>query len=163
MKINKKGFFLIETIAVLGITTIVLVTLYAQISNSYQNYSRNATYNTVESIHATRTIKSYIEKVGKGPVIASLQASGVPILDITSYTFDATTYYGALLSDLNVKKVYLSNYDINSVVTNYTTYNIDAKFLDFLRTLKVVDTKNVYRIIIVLYNEEYSSIIVNAI
>lgn len=163
MKKNKKGFFLIETIAVLGITTVVLVTLYAQISNSYQNYEKNATYNTVESIHAVHTLKSYMEKAGKGPVIASLQASGNPILDITSYTFDATTYYGTLLSNLNVKKVYISNYDVSSVVTNYATYNIDAKFLDFLRTLKVVDTKNVYRIIIVLYNEEYSSVIINAI
>lgn len=163
MEKNKKGFFLIETIAVLGITTVVLVTLYAQISNSYQNYEKNATYNTVESIHAVHTLKSYMEKAGKGPVIASLQASGNPILDITSYTFDATTYYGTLLSNLNVKKVYISNYDVSSVVTNYATYNIDAKFLDFLRTLKVVDTKNVYRIIIVLYNEEYSSVIINAI
>lgn len=162
MKINKKGFFLIETIAVLGITTVVLVTMYSQISNSYQNYSRNATYNTVESVHATRTLKSYIERVGKGPVIASLQASGAPIFDITNYTFDATTYYATLIANLNIKKIYISNYDINSVVTNYVTYNIDAKFLDFLRTQKVIDSKNIYRIIIILNNGQYSSITINA-
>jgi Tfp pilus assembly protein PilE len=159
IKLNKKGFFLIETIAIISVVAIVLVSLYSQISILYNNYIRNANYNTVESIHAVRNVKTYIEQHYTPSLISDLGSSTSPLLDIKNYGFDTTGYYNALITDLNIKNIYFSSYNINSLLTDYASYNIDASFLDYLKTLKVSDAKpDTYRIIIILNNGNYSNI-----
>jgi len=159
IKLNNKGFFLVETIAIVSIVAIVLVSLYSQISILYSNYIRNANYNTVESIHAVRNVKKYIEQNYTATLVSDLAASASPLLDIKSYAFDATGYYAALIADSNIKSIYFSAYDINALLTNYASYNINASFLDYLKTLKVSDSKaDTYRIIIILNNGNYSNI-----
>ncbi|MDD2203598.1 MAG: hypothetical protein PHT75_04050 [Bacilli bacterium] len=158
-KLNKKGFFLIETIAIIGVVAIVLVSIYSQVSILYNNYIRNANYNTVESIHAVQNVKTYIEQNYTPNLRLDLTASPSPLLDIKNYSFDTTGYYAALIAKLDIKEIYFTAYNINDVITNYASYNIDASFLDYLRTLKVSDSKaDTFRIIIVLNNGNYSSI-----
>jgi Tfp pilus assembly protein PilE len=52
-KLGNKGFFLAETIVVVGIVATILALLYSQIAGFYSNYERSSKYNTVESVHAT--------------------------------------------------------------------------------------------------------------
>lgn len=158
-KINNQGFFLIETIAIVGIVITILVTLYSQISITQKNYQLNSKYNTSETIHAAKTIQEYFNQEGITSLISDLSTN--PILDITSYEFDTTGYYEQLLDDLDINKIYFSVYDISPVINNYVTYNIDAGMLRFLRSLRVSDTSSSYRIIMSFSNGEYSSLILN--
>ncbi|HHX16458.1 MAG TPA: hypothetical protein GX725_00880 [Mollicutes bacterium] len=157
LKINNKGFFLAETIVVVGIVAAILVLFYSQISVFYRNYERNSKYDTVEAIHAARNVKAFIEENHSLNQVTSSLSPSSPIVDITTYEFNNKDYYNSLISLLNVRKVYLSLYNINEVITNYASYNIDASFLDFLRTQKVKDSKsNIYRVIVILNNGEYA-------
>ena len=157
-KLNNKGFFLAETIVVVGIVATILVLFYSQISVFYRNYERNAKYETVEAIHAVRNVKTYLEQNYVEHPIDDLLTAETPLIDITTYDFDLIAYYDTLISNLNVKNVFFSSYNINTLITNYAAYNIDASFLDYLRTLRVKDDKiNVYRIIVLLNNGEYAS------
>lgn len=160
VKFNNKGFFLAETIVITGIVAGFLAIFYFQISNLYNNYERNARYNTVESIHAANAVKLYAERMGTDSLLSSLTSSGQPLYDFTNYSFDGSGYFEALVSNLNIDTVYITQYNINDLVTNYTSYNIDAQFLDYLKTQKVSDNKaNTYRIIVILGNHNYSSVL----
>jgi len=158
-KINNQGFFLIETIAIVGIVITILVMLYSQISITQKNYQLNSKYNTSETIHAAKTIQEYFNQEGITSLISDLSTN--PILDITSYEFDTTGYYEQLIDDLDINKIYFSVYDISPVINNYITYNIDSGMLRFLRSLRVSDTSSSYRIIMSFNNGEYSSLILN--
>ena len=158
-KINNQGFFLIETIAIVGIVVTILVMLYSQISITQKNYQLNSKYNTSETIHAAKTIQEYFNQEGITSLISDLSTN--PILDITSYEFDTTGYYEQLIDDLDINKIYFSVYDISPVINNYITYNIDSGMLRFLRSLRVSDTSSSYRIIMSFSNGEYSSLILN--
>jgi Tfp pilus assembly protein PilE len=158
IKMSNKGFFLAETIVAVAIVATVLVIFYTQISSLYRNYERNAKYNTVEALHAARNISTYIDQNYTDKPIGNLITTDTPLIDITSYDFDTTGYYDSLISNLNIKNVYFSSYNINNLITNYTSYNIGASFLDFLRTLRVINDKtNTYRVIVQLNNGEYAS------
>lgn len=159
-KLQNKAFFLAETIAVVAVVALVLAFIYPQISGLLKGYERTSSYNTVESVHAVNNIKIYINQNDDGSVITDLLASPNPLYDITSYNFDATGYYASLITNLDINKVYLTRYNVDSIITNYASYNIDAKLLDFLKTLKVNDVRNdTYRLIVVLNNGDYVSII----
>jgi Tfp pilus assembly protein PilE len=156
--LNNKGFFLAETIVAVAIVATVLVIFYTQISTLYRNYERNAKYNTVEALHAARNISTYIDQNYTDKPIGNLITTDTPLIDITTYDFDTTGYYDSLISNLNIKSVYFSSYNINDLITNYTVYNIGASFLDFLRTLRIINDKtNTYRVIVQLNNGEYAS------
>jgi hypothetical protein len=91
-------------------------------------------------------------------LVSDLTATGTDLLDITTYDFDGTDYYDDLISNLNVKTVFFSNYNINNLITNYTLSNIDAAFLDYLKTLEVIGSKtNTYRIIVIMKNGSYAN------
>lgn len=157
-KMNKRGFFLVETIVVVTIAATVLVILYTQINSFFSNYNRTSKYNTVDAVHAVHNIKLTIVENYTPNLITDLDTSG-PIFDITSYDFDADNYYDTLIDKLNIDKVYFTPYDINDVIDNYETYDINASLLDFLKTQRVNDTKeDTYRIIIMLNNGHYGSV-----
>lgn len=162
IKLGNKGFFLAETVIVTGVVATVLILFYSQISQLYRNFERNADYNTVETIHAAYNLKTYIEQNHTASLISDLQASSTPLFDITYYEFDTTGYYDSLISSLNVKKVYFTPYNINNVIDNYATYNVNVTFLDYLRMLRADgDRPNVYRVIVILKNNNYSSALVS--
>lgn len=161
-KLNNRGFFLAETIVVVGIVATTLVLFYSQINELYRNYARNAKYNTAETVHAVHNIKKYIGQNYKTELATYFDTSSTSIRDITSYNFDATGYYSALVTNLGIKRVYFSLYNINDLFANYTlpvAEDANASFLDFLKTLSVKDNKeDVYRIILILNNGNYTSI-----
>lgn len=160
-KLDNKGFFLAETIVVIGIVATVLVVFYSQISTFYNNYERNAKYNTVESIHAAHNIEIYIKQSNTATFLNSFVSANTPLYDITNYTFDATGYYSTLVSDLDIKTIYFTPYNINDVITNYANYDVNASFLDFLKTQHVSDDKtNTYRVIVIMNNGNYSSTLI---
>lgn len=162
IKLNSKGFFLAETIVVIGIVAAVLVLFYSQISSFYRNYERRANYNTVEAVHAGQNIKTYMQQNYADTLLSDLYVSDSPLLDITSYSFDTTGYYNALVSTLNAKKIYFAQYNINNVIDNYATYNINASLLKFLQTLRVKDdVEDIYRIIVLLNNGDYANTFIN--
>lgn len=160
-KFNNKGFFLVETIVITGVITAFLVIFYFQISNLYHNYERNAKFNSVDAIHAAYGVKTYLDQTDTSNLISAFNSSGQLIYEITRFTFDTTEYYPSLLNYYKIEKIYISQYNINDVVTNYALYDIDAEFLDYIRTLKVNDSKdNTYRIIIILKNSDYGSVLI---
>lgn len=158
-KLNTKGFFMIETIVVIAIAATILVILYSQINVLFKNYERNAKYNTVESIYAVRNIKTYIDENYTEDLLTDLTTSG-PIFDITAYDFDVNGYYDSLVTHSNIKKVYFTPYNINDVIASYADYDINAAFLNYLKTIKVSDEKaDTYRIIVILNSDEYTSVL----
>lgn len=162
IKLNTKGFFLAETIVVIGIVAAVLILFYSQISVFYRNYERRSNYNTVEALHASHNIKIYMKQNYVESLLTDLYVSDSPLLDITNYNFDISGYYSGLVNDLKIKKVYFSPYNINEAIDNYMDYNIDAGLLKYLQTLRVNNTvEDTYRIIILLDNGAYANTLIN--
>jgi Tfp pilus assembly protein PilE len=62
-KINKMGFFFVETMVVIAVIGIVLTYLFKTFSDLYTRFSISEYYNTVEAVNAAGNIKQYIDKM----------------------------------------------------------------------------------------------------
>ena len=135
-KLNNKGFFLVETLVVIGITILILTIFYKQINTLYHKYEQNFDYNTVQSIHAVNNIILYIEQ--EVDIVNDLlpELGTNPYLDLSNYSFSTPTYYAALKNKLDIKKIYFTRYNINNFIDSAVTYGFDAAFINYLQTLK---------------------------
>jgi len=62
IKINKKGFVLMETIVVITVLCVILVVLYASYFNLLISVKKKRLYDNTEYIYKTEVVREYLEK-----------------------------------------------------------------------------------------------------
>lgn len=162
IRINNRGFFVVETFAVITIVIIVLVLFYQQTATMLFNYEESFQYDPVQTIHTANNLKIFILKEDIPNLISALDE--MSYLEITDYEFSRPLFYEALKARSNIKQVYLMPFNINDFINNFYPANFDPLLIDYLRKLKTVATHNtshLLRLVISFNNDTYTNIIID--
>lgn len=166
MKIlNKKGFFLVETVVVSAFVAGVLIFLFVQINTINRNYQRSFKYNTVNSLYGLNDIKEFLEENAIGGLTG-----------LKSYTNSSTTYYldlttcpptyvgnitycQSLFNELRVTRVIMVKEDMTSLY-NFTLDDnpetFDQNFKRFLNYVGSVEGSERFLLIACFNDETYA-------
>ena len=137
---SKKGFFLVETLVVIGILGIVVTLLFRSFYNLYAAFSASEYYNTVSASNAAYNVYKYFNDQN-----ASFELVG-DFRDITE-DYD-NEYYNRLIEELEINTIYLINPNqINNILEEF-----DVLFRRYLLTLED-ETENL--IVVITKDGEY--------
>ena len=143
---NNKGFVLIETIIVISILTIGLLSLYASYvlimrkannsnipspSNSYIAYQVGTKYIVNSNSHVSN--KAYTEVYHRGDryYIREVSKSGSP-----STSSECNEELNSLFLNLNIEKVYYIDMNISDVFDSDLLLSFDGSSIDYLNSIK---------------------------
>ena len=146
----KKGFVLMETIVVIVVISVALLTIFSSYNKILSKVKKENKYDTSEYIYMTSYIKSYLKD---NNCISDAQ-------DINS---NITDFYNSNVCEIETKnifgieKIYVVT-NLNKFGTNNNVKKFDAYMIDYIRKLDVSDKDE---LIIVEYkrpakNDDYS-------
>lgn len=142
MKLNKKGFVMIETIIVISVLSIGLMALYSSYSIILRRTTTKSSYDNAEYIY-----KTYF--INKNLLASYSDYINLPktLYDYDKKTSTATGYlsnYKELLENMGVSKIYLTTYN----VSNINLLIFDGTTINYLRSIKDDTTGFSYRLIV---------------
>ena len=190
---KSKGFVFVETIVVIVVLSLGLVMVYQSFANVIANYKRRAAYNDIAYIYRTYYLEDFITSLniekfinyylgptssgGLGKTIQEFSCQNALLYNIESTVFGPETLGDlsfedqgkmticqSLMADYKVKRMYISNYNVNELKkcttrqgktadSCKTSVNKDAlntmspSMIYFLRTLNGTES-NTYRLIV---------------
>ncbi|MBQ3021111.1 MAG: prepilin-type N-terminal cleavage/methylation domain-containing protein [Bacilli bacterium] len=121
---KNKGFVLMETIVVIVVISVALVTVFASYNKILSKLKTENKYDTSEYIYMTY----YIKKSLSNSIVAQ---------DITNSNI--TNYYNNSMDKFNVKNVYILT-NLNAANSTYLS-KFDAYMIDYIRKLDVTDNE----------------------
>ncbi len=158
-KFNCQGFSLLETLIVSIFIVGVLLVLYTQYVVLQKNYDNTYRYNAVGTVYNTKQLTNFLESKEASFVIQNIGATGAGYVDITSCQGLANEEYcQALLEELDVKTVLVTDNNPQKLITDLTAINPYTENLyQFLKHIDV-NTGKKYRVIVEYQNGELSSL-----
>lgn len=151
-KKGEKGFFVVETIVVIAIVSIVITYVFVNFSNTYNRFIVSETYNNINATNAVLNLKEYVDNCD---IDFSATLDTKDYLELSSITKVSSSYYNKLKEYLKIKTAYLINTE--NFFSNANNMNsFDIKFQNYLDTLSIVKSK--YIIVIELENLNYGYI-----
>lgn len=153
-KKTDRGFVLAETLIVTTFVSGVLIFLFIQFTKLSENYSQSYSYNTVDSLYATKHIRDYIVSDSTAYEAIKKRINDDLYMDITSCNvFQEREYCKMLLKLEKAKKVLITNNNFDKVIF----YNYDEKFKKFINK---IDGKGIeqYRIIVEFNDSTYATL-----
>lgn len=148
-KSNKKGFFLSETMVVLAVVSVVLLSVFKLFNSVYFGFSQSEKYNTASAINALSNIQKYYETI-EG-IDVNLIAEDVSYIDLTNATQYESSYYERIKKELNIDSVYLI--DLNKLFTNN---DIDSLYVTLKNYVKTLKNLNSIVLVVVLNSNEFA-------
>lgn len=140
---KKRGFVLMETIVVIVVVTVSLVTIFSSYNKILTKVKSENKYDTSEYIYATRLIKKYMKEN-----ISSI--SPVNITELTTPLNDYSDDVGNAMDVYNIKKIYVVKiYD--GKIPDPSLQKFDGYMVDYLRKLDIPETDHEVNLIIVEY------------
>ena len=128
-KNNKKGFFLSETMVVIAVVAVVILSVFKLFNSVYYRFIETENYNTANAINALSNIKKYYESLG--PIDTDLITEDISYVDLTNNEKYESEYYTRLKSEFKIDSIYLV--DLNKL-SNISDFHIRLrKYLDTLK------------------------------
>lgn len=127
----KKGFVLMETIVVIVVISVALLTIFSSYNKILSKVKKENKYDTSEYIYMTNYIKRYLKDNGCG-------------IDVQNINSNITDFYNSnvcYIKDKNIfgiKKIYVVT-NLNKIRTNNNAKKFDAYMIDYIRKLDVSD------------------------
>lgn len=157
VRLDTKGFLLMETLLVSLTIAGILLYMYVQYSRITDSYHRMSRYNSVEKIYRTGNIKrfllaeddSFFEKVNTG----NRTTSGKTVPGIYQVGESDFPSYGSstLLDNLECRSIYI-------VRGKAKLENVDSSFGPFLKTLSQDVDDNTYQIVVQYDDGDFAAI-----
>ena len=133
MKINNKGFMLIEVIVVSAIISATLVSLYAGFSNTYKAYEIKSSYYDSKTIYALKNMENFlIDEMILTSYITKPNNFYKKIDTTFSTNTYQTIYIQTFISDYNIQSMYITKYDRSAL--NALKSHVDEdykKYIDY--------------------------------
>lgn len=148
-KINKKAFFLIETMVVITVVGVVITLLFGRFSNLYNRFLSSEYYNTVSATNAASHVRVYIDDLN---IDYNVIMGDSPYVNLTFHSSLHNDYYTVLKENLGIKFVYLIN--VQSFFedsNNLLDFNINLR--GYLNTLE--NEKAQFLIVVVDEDDSY--------
>ena len=136
---NKKAFVLMETIVVIVVISVALLTIFASYNKILSKVKTENKYDTSEYIYMTYYIKEYLRN--RSTLIT------LSTFDMENSSDNPTNYYQNNFDVFNVKGVYLLT-NLNST-SDDNLKKFDGYMIDYIRKLDVLDNDT---ILVVEYN-----------
>lgn len=120
----QKGYFLVETIICLAVVATIMTVLYASITTSYvRQYDNLTKYNTTKGLYSLLEVKKFFTKDIND---LKFQLGDNDYVLVNDYiendsTEDEINFFKDFCSDLEIDKIYFTEYDLTKI--------IDAKVL----------------------------------
>ncbi len=150
-KLNSFGFFLIETMVVIGIVGIVITFLFSTFSNLYNNFNSGEYYDTIDATNSAAQIRLFLEN-------KDLEAEDLigtnTYVEITNLTIINDDYFTALKDNLNISRVFIINLQTFYADSSIENFSINSK--GYLESIK--DDIALYKIFIITKSNTYGSV-----
>ena len=152
----QKGYFLVETIISLTVVATIITVLYGTITSSFIKQNNEITrFNTTEGLYTTKEIDKYFK--------SDLNELKEKITDTNKYidleeymnTNSNLTTFQKFCNDLNVKKLYFSNYDMSKLIDD--KINVSMK-KDLITENKKDENRCNYRYLIIFNDNSYATV-----
>ena len=146
---NKKAFVLMETIVVIVVISVALLTIFASYSKILTKVKKENKYDTSEYIYMTKYVRDYLKEKectkfddGTGTKIENVYEMGK---DNISRRKELINYYNVTAcgfgsdNPFNIKGIYLLQYlnEVDEDESNKDLYKFDANMIDYIRKLDV--------------------------
>lgn len=149
----KKGFVLVETIAVITVLCIILVLLYASYSNLIKSVEEKSLYDNTEYIYKTAIVRDYILEHKDGPL--SLTDSIIYCRNNSSnecYNETCATDNCNFFRFLKVQAVYITPWETSGITGAIS--HIEATTQKYIRYIDAKNMPTYNNRIIVMYIDE---------
>lgn len=137
---NKKGFVLMETIVVIVVVSVALLTIFSSYNKILSKLRTENKYDTSEYIYITKYIKDYMQK--------NQSSLGINVDDISA---NITNYLSKISNSNNLKSLYgVEKIYLLTNLNNFgrKEYKVDAYMIDYIKKL---DVRNQDKLLIVEY------------
>lgn len=137
---NKKGFVLMETIVVIVVVSVALLTIFSSYNKILSKLRTENKYDTSEYIYITKYIKDYMQK--------NQSSLGINVDDISA---NITNYLSKISNSNNLKSLYgVEKIYLLTNLNNFggNEYKVDAYMIDYIKKL---DVRNQDKLLIVEY------------
>ena len=134
---NKKAFVLMETIVVIVVISVALLTIFASYNKILVKVKKENKYDTSEYIYMTNYIKKYLGPNGQNCV------SDIEIFSMDATTGDPKNFFAETdcafsNNPFNIKKIHILK-NINATNMESNLKKFDAYMIDYIRKLDVGD------------------------
>lgn len=161
-KLNKKGFMLTETLVVATFIVTTLVFLYTQVRTINKSYTNGFKYNGSEELYALGNISSYLQSNGLnliGPASISTSSKYIEVSSCRDSYLSETTYCKALMTSLNIKKVIITNQNLEELKGIMKNDNeLSEEMKQFITSVKYDKNKTGYRLIAEFLNGTFATL-----
>lgn len=148
---KSKGFFLIETMVVIGIVGIVVTFLFATFSNLYNNFNSGEYYDTIDATNAAAQIRLFLENRDEEAEDLIGSETYVEITNLSELNND---YFISLKNNLNLSRVFLINLQTFYDDASIDDFSVNAK--GYLNSIK--DDIALYKVFVITKNNTYGSV-----
>ena len=158
-KNNNKGFMLTETLVVSTLIVSILIYLYLQFTNVYNNYQNSFIYNTPDALYNCNNIKTFLINDNIENIIKNENLTNNYYVDLKTYTnYNENNYKTTLFSFLDVNEVILTKDNLTDIKNNLGSLNFSVGLKNFIKYTKSTGEENVYRLFVSYNNGTYASI-----
>lgn len=152
----QKGYFLVETIISLTVVATIITILYGTITSSFIKQNNEISkFNTTEGLYTVREINEYFETdLDKLKEKITETNKYVDLEEYMSTNSNSTTFK-EFCNELNIKKLYFSNYDMSKLIDD--KINVSMKKNLIIENKKDANRCN-YRYLIIFNNNSYATV-----
>ena len=141
MKINNKGFLLVETLVTTCIIAILATSIYIYVNSTIINYEKRETYDNITDVYKTNNIKLYLYNHWSelGFSDSSLWLDGINTIELPE----------SIKEKLKISSVFVTLNDSNLVDKgNIIDKTNNKAFKEYIRLLSFVGETTDYRLIV---------------
>lgn len=152
----QKGYFLVETIISLTVVATIITILYGTITSSFIKQNNEISkFNTTEGLYTVREINEYFE-IDLDKLKEKITETN-KYVDLEEYmsTNSNSTTFKEFCNELNIKKLYFSNYDMSKLIDD--KINVSMKKNLIIENKKDANRCN-YRYLIIFNNNSYATV-----
>ena len=160
----KKGFLLLETIVVVSVLCIILISLYVGYNNTTNAIKREISYDNTEYIYKTYILKTYLEdKIINKSRYACTNCESIYIFcsdKTTRCSFIEETnedyiYLKSMINMMKVQAIYITKWDTTIFTNNVELMSVfEITTQRYIRSLNPIKKDGDYYRIIVMFEDE---------
>ncbi len=145
---KNKGFVMIETIVVITIITVGLISLYASYTLILSKATTKNYYDDVEHIYKTYFVGKYLVESNHANFTGNFKT-----LDLSNKDLES------IAMNFEIQKIYLAKGSYNNIISKSNLITLDGSTIDYLKALDSYDEQKLN--IIVKYREKNSDPVLN--
>jgi len=140
MKINNRGFMLVEVIIVSVVVATIMTSLYIAFNRVYNAYEKKGTYTNIDALYGIKTISDYLIDEMKFNGLLNNFGSDyyqeITCRSIFDDDDDAEKYCNNIFDQYNISKIFLVKLNIaNKMPDLPNNININQTFKDYITYL----------------------------